>query len=392
MNNEDTFLLLCCGVVSVILLEGKKEKQERVWVREWVRRRKEEGCCAKLLKELRLETPTLYHNFLRMKAKDFDYLLNLVKPLITKQTTRFREPISATERLAVTLRYLATGESFRSLQFVFRIPFNTISVIVPEVCNAIYNVLQPEYLKTPSTIEEWKAISEEFLHKWNFPNCIGALDGKHVVMKAPAHSGSIYYNYKGTHSIVLMGISDASYIFLYIDVGSNGRISDGGVFRKSSFNEAMTNNKLNLPPSEPLPSRNIPVPYVLVADDAFAISPHLLKPYSLRTLTATQRIYNYRLSRARRVIENAFGILSARFRILRSAIMLEPTKVRTITCACCALHNFLMTQKKTVYFNPKLVDHYSEDGTLIPGEWRNDIDQNLPRNLSNSRRILPIFY
>ncbi|XP_037821853.1 uncharacterized protein LOC119610629, partial [Lucilia sericata] len=151
MNNEDTFLLLCCGVVSVILLEGKKEKQERVWVREWVRRRKEEGCCAKLLKELRLETPTLYHNFLRMKAKDFDYLLNLVKPLITKQTTRFREPISATERLAVTLRYLATGESFRSLQFVFRIPFNTISVIVPGVCNAIYNVLQPEYLKVPLT-------------------------------------------------------------------------------------------------------------------------------------------------------------------------------------------------------------------------------------------------
>ncbi|XP_037821855.1 uncharacterized protein LOC119610632 [Lucilia sericata] len=173
-------------------------------------------------------------------------------------------------------------------------------------------------------------------------------------MKAPAHSGSIYYNYKGTHSIVLMGISDASYKFLYIDVGSNGRISDGGVFRKSSFNEAMTNNKLNLPPSEPLPSRNIPVPYVLVADDAFAISPHLLKPYSLRTLTATQRIYNYRLSRARRVIENAFGILSARFRILRSAIMLEPTKVRTITCACCALHNFLMTQKKNRIFQSEI--------------------------------------
>lgn len=68
-------------------------------------------------------------------------------PLITKQVTRFREPISASERLTVTLRYLATGESYRSLQYVFRIPHNTISGIIPEVCDALYKVLQPNYLK-----------------------------------------------------------------------------------------------------------------------------------------------------------------------------------------------------------------------------------------------------
>lgn len=68
-------------------------------------------------------------------------------PFITKQTTKLRQPISPTERLAVTLRYLATGESFRSLQYVFRIPHNTISGIIPEVCDAIYTVLQPKYLK-----------------------------------------------------------------------------------------------------------------------------------------------------------------------------------------------------------------------------------------------------
>lgn len=168
-----------------------------------------------------------------------------------------------------------------------------------------------------------------------------------------------------------MAICDASYKFLYIDVGSNGRISDGGVFRKTSFNEALINKKLNLPPPRPLPSRNTPVAFVLVADDAFAVTENIIKPFSQRNMNAIQRIFNYRLSRARRVVENAFGILSARFRVMRSPINLEPSKVTKITLASCALHNYLICRKSSNYFNINLVDHYAEDGTLIPGEWRN---------------------
>uniref|UniRef100_A0A1I8M9Y5 DDE Tnp4 domain-containing protein n=1 Tax=Musca domestica TaxID=7370 RepID=A0A1I8M9Y5_MUSDO len=349
-----------------------KNRKKRPWVREWLRQRKEEGCCVKLLTQLRAETPSLYKNFLRMNAADFDNLLKLTAPLLTKKTTQLREPISASERLMVTLRYLATGESFRSLQFIFRIPHNTISTIIPEVCDAIYKVLQPDYLKTPSTETEWLAVSEKFYEKWNFPNCIGSIDGKHVVMTAPSHSGSIYINYKGTHSIVLMAIADASYKFLYIDVGSYGRISDGGVFRKTSFNKGLVNEKLNLPPPEPLPGRTVSVPYVLVADDAFAMTPNILKPFSVRNMNAIQRIFNYRLSRARRVIENAFGILSARFRVLPTPIKVDPPKAIKITTACCALHNYLMCRNNSIYFNPNLVDHYTQDGTLVLGEWRSE--------------------
>lgn len=185
-----------------------------------------------------------------------------------------------------------------------------------------------------------------------------------------------------------MAISDASYKFLYIDVGSNGRISDGGVFRKCSFNDALINNKINLPSPEPLPLRNVPVPYVLVADDAFASTPNLLKPYSVRNLSGVQRIFNYRLSRARRVVENAFGILSARFRILRSPIKLGPSKARSVTLACCALHNFLMSRKSSTYFNANLVDHYTQDGTLIPGEWRNEQSDHCFPNLQPHRSYI----
>lgn len=179
------------------------------------------------------------------------------------------------------------------------------------------------------------------------------------VMDAPPNSGSIYFNYKGTHSIILMGIADAEYKLIYVDVGCNGKQSDGGVFRKCSFSRAINENKLNLPQPKALPNRKSPVPYVLVADD------------SGRYLEGLQRIFNYRLSRARRIIENVFGIMSARFRVLRKPIHLDADKTRRITLACCALHNFMMSRNEDVYAPMGSMDRY-ENNVLIPGEWRQE--------------------
>lgn len=208
-------------------------------------------------------------------------------------------------------------------------------------------------------------VANQFAEIWNFPHCIGAVDGKHVVMVAPPNSGSTYYNYKGTHSIV----ADAQYKFIYVDVGCNGRVSDGGVFNKCSFATAMDNNALKLPDPSPLRGREMPVPFLLVADDAFALRENVMKPYPGRALNATQRIFNYRLSRARRVVENAFGILSARFRVLRHPVNIDANKTKRVTLACCALHNFLI-EKNALYVTPLLVDRYDNVGRLIPGEWR----------------------
>lgn len=77
---EENFLILCCGAASVALLEEEEKenklKRKRPWVRSWVQRRNEEGCCAKLLKELKVENPSLYKNFLRMSSADFDHLVS----------------------------------------------------------------------------------------------------------------------------------------------------------------------------------------------------------------------------------------------------------------------------------------------------------------------------
>lgn len=118
-----------------------------VWQKKWLSRREQDGFCAKLLMELRVEEPELYRNALRMSGEQFDYLLNLVKPHIQKKDTKFRLSIPAETRLALTLRYLATGENFNSLRMLFRIAQPTISAIIPEVLDAIYMVLVDEFFK-----------------------------------------------------------------------------------------------------------------------------------------------------------------------------------------------------------------------------------------------------
>lgn len=82
----------------------------------------------------------------------------------------------------------------------------------------------------PATREEWEKIEKGFAERWNFPNYVGALDGKHVNIIAPSKSGSQYFNCKKAYSIVLMALVDADYKFTFIDSGGFGRDSDGGVF------------------------------------------------------------------------------------------------------------------------------------------------------------------
>jgi len=174
------------------------------------------------------------------------------------------------------------------------------------------------------------------------------MDGKHVRFKASRESGSYYYNYKGYNSIVLLGVVDANYRFLFVDVGCNGRISDGGVYSNSALSSALSKNTINFPAPSTLPGSNIVSPYTLVADSAFQLQTNIMKPYP-SPACIEEKIFNYRLSRARRVVENAFGILSNRFRVLLTSIGLSPSKVEQVVLASCALHNFLIDENASGY-------------------------------------------
>lgn len=226
----------------------------------------------------------------------------------------------------------------------------------------------------PETQEEWNVIEKGFRLKWNFPKCYGAIDGKHVMIRAPANCGSEFFNYKGTNSIILLAVADDDYCFRYINVGCPGRQSDGGVFQQSSLSEALENGLL-------------PEGGFIVGDDAFPLKTYLMKPYSKVALSEEQKIFNYRLSRARRIVENAFGILVSRFRIFEKPIACLPESIDKIIKACCAIHNYLrMTSHNTYTPNGSLDEEDTEIGQIRLGSWRNDTNTPFPtiRNLGSN--------
>ena len=186
------------------------------------------------------------------------------------------------------------------------------------------------------------------------------MDGKHINIKQPKNSESYFFNYKGTFSIVLLALADANYKFIYVDIGCNGRISDGGVFRNSSLSTAIDENILNIPPPRKVGASVLP--YVIVADDAFPLKQNLVKPYPLRNLSLESRITNYRISRARRISENAFGIMANRFRVFLSPL---------VHLASCVLHNFLRDKAPAKYTPPFSFDREDlESGEIHLGDWR----------------------
>lgn len=245
-----------------------------------------------------------------------------------------------------SFRFLSTGDSYRSIAFSYRLGHSTVSSIVIEVCDAIIKHLMEEYMAVPSQ-KAWLQIADDFWNKWNFPNCAGAIDGKHVLITAPANSGSLYYNYKKTFSIVLLALVDANYKFIAVDIGSYGKNSDGGIFSNSKLGKCLAQGKLNLPGENKLPNTDIAMPHVIVGDEAFPLKTYLLRPYPRHQLDIddTKKQYNYRHCRARRVSENAFGILSQKFRIFHRKLQLNPEHVDKIVLTTCILQNYILSSR-----------------------------------------------
>ena len=172
-----------------------------------------------------------------------------------------------------------------SLKTTFRIGHSTIELIVKNTCKALSSSLGADCLKLPRTVEEWGVISAKFESRRDLPNCIGALDGKHMNIDI-GNAGSTFYSYKRHNSIVLMALVDANCRFIYVDIGCNGRVSEGGVCSNSSLSELLNDesNTLNIPPSRQLPGHNIKIPHFIVADQAFPLKPYIMRPYPSRNL------------------------------------------------------------------------------------------------------------
>nr|CAI5831885.1 unnamed protein product [Callosobruchus analis] len=180
----DVDLQIAFGASFVISKLIKKERRipRKQWIRKLYRYRNE----SHLLNEMDY---LHMQNFTRVTAEHFEILVNLVGPLVMKKDTNLRKAISVQDRLALTLRFLASGDSFTSPQYLFKISKQSISVIVGETSRALASTLMG-HIKIPSNAGQWLQVSKQFFEHWQFPHCLGSMDGKHVVITSPFNSGS----------------------------------------------------------------------------------------------------------------------------------------------------------------------------------------------------------
>ena len=167
---------------------------------------------------------------------------------------------------------------------------------------------------------------------------------KHVAVKKPKNTGALFHNYKGFFSIVMLALVDGQYKFRWVDAGTAGSFSDAQIFNASQLKRRIEDGRIGFPDPAPITQGGRDVLYFILTDDAFSLKIWLMKPYGRRMLTREERIANYRISRGRRVVENAFGILVSRSTVMRTTIELPPETVREVIFTCVVLHNILRSQ------------------------------------------------
>ncbi|XP_071640840.1 uncharacterized protein [Temnothorax longispinosus] len=309
----DDLLLIALVNMEALLVQRRRNRKRhcrrrRVWVRPINTRRRQQGAFYNLFQEMKTD-PQMFHKYTRMTLPTFQHLMDIVNPSLMKRSPRALEP---EQRVAVTLRFLI-GDKVPEVAFAYRVGLSTVHKIIKETCDVFGRLLGPIYLRAPSR-EEYLQIAEGFWTLWNFPHCLGAIDGKHVDAQCPPNSG---------------------------------KNSDAGIYGNSYLN--VTNEMLDIPEGTScLSGTDIQVPYFFIGDEAFPIGKHLMRPYAGRYLGERKNIFNYRLSRARRIIENTFGILAKKWGIYNRPIAAIPDNINKYILATVCLHNFLRNKEGNI--------------------------------------------
>ena len=286
-------------------------------------------------------TTTDWLDNFRMSNNTFTYLCTELRQAIQKKDTEMRKAIPVEQRVAIALWRLATTTDYRTIGHLFGVSKPAVCGIVKDVCSAIVRVLMPRYIRIPSG-ESLKEVIHGFKHKWGFPQCGGVVDGTHIPIMAPHQFPADYFNRKGWHSILMQGTVDHLYRFTDINVGWPGRVHDSRVLVNSTLYQK--GEQRSLFPNWKKAIAGIEVSIVILGDPAYPLLPWLMKPYiDNGHLSDEPKCFNYQLSRARVVVENAYGRLKGRWRCLCKRIDSDVSDTPELIAACCVLHNLCET-------------------------------------------------
>lgn len=256
-------------------------------------------------------------------------------------------------------RYFAQNDHQSRIALIYRLSKSECARIIEQVSDAIMAEFKDVFME--QTVDNWVKVANEYNQKWQLPNFLGSIDGKHVAIVKPHNAGSDYFNFKRFHSIILMACVDANLKFITIDVGVKGAEGDASLFNKTQIGQTIRSNDqaLNLPPDAPI-GQNL-LPHYFIGDDAFSLLPRLMKPKRRERLTDEQDVFNYRLSRASFCVESAFGILSKKWAVVNGTFHCQPYKVKKIVAACCFLHNLLLNQTPETYIDDDVRDQHNDN-------------------------------
>ena len=301
-----------------------------------------------------------------MSRGTFLYILERIRHDIAKETVT-EEPISPELRLAVCLYRLGKGDYLATIGEMTGIAEPTVCLIVIEVSEAIVNNLWHDHVESlfPKTRKEFLDKMVEMESRWQFPCCFGAIDGCHVPIKCPAggrESNKEYHNFKNFYSVVLMAIVDSQYRFTWASCGFPGNSHDSLIFQSTNLYSEIV--KGNVIPSIAKKEGDVEIPPVILGDSAFPFKTWLLKPYTNAVLSADQRYFNYRLSRARMVTEGAYGRLKGRWRVLMRKCESRKSTTKKMTLACTVLHNLCINM------DDPSAPHWHEEFEKISGKTR----------------------
>ena len=179
----------------------------------------------------------------------------------------------------------------------------------------------------------------------HFPHVVSCLDGKHIRIVCPTDSGAMFFNYKNYFSVVPQGTVDANYKFITVDMGGFGKQSDGGTFLASDLFSFIDRKIISFPEPDFLPHSKVTAPYVMLRNEAYPLPSYLMKPYERNSLTDRRRNFNQRLSRARKPVECAFGILYSKWRIISKTTETEVELADKNVKCICVLHNTIIERE-----------------------------------------------
>lgn len=244
-----------------------------------------------------------------------------------------REKVTEEKAVYLTIWYLANENSFREMADRFNISLSSAHRVLTRVVNFILS-LAGEYIRWPNSTEA-EETSNYFRKKQGIEGIIGAIDGSHIRINRPAKNQEEYCNRKGFHSVLLQAIVNHRKMFIDVVCGEPGSLHDSRMLKRSSiYHKGQESNLFGK--------------YFLLGDSAYPSLKWLVPPFKDNgNLTENEKLFNYRHSCCRIIIEHAFGLLKQRFRRLKKFYNLDIELIKKCIMAACILHNMCILKNDT---------------------------------------------